>query len=130
MRIARRDRRDAAQLWRMCIARGTLDAPRVREVVDRVIASRYSRAPVVLRQFLRLLKQDRAQHTATVASATPLDTELRTTLVRNLAARYGPAIDTTFIVDPTLIGGMRLSIGGDVYDGSIQGRLDDLAAQF
>jgi F-type H+-transporting ATPase subunit delta len=130
MRITRRDRRDAAQLWRLCVAGGTLDASRVRTVVDRVIASRSSRAPAILAQFLRLLKQDRAQHMATVASATPLDTGVRAALARNLAARYGPAVETTFVVDPALIGGVRLTIGGDVYDGSVRGRLADLDARF
>jgi F0F1-type ATP synthase delta subunit len=35
-----------------------------------------------------------------------------------------------FTVEPALIGGMRVTIGSDVYDGSVRGRLEALAARF
>jgi len=37
---------------------------------------------------------------------------------------------TTFVVDPTLIAGMRLKVGSDVYDGSVKGGLAALEARF
>jgi F0F1-type ATP synthase delta subunit len=37
---------------------------------------------------------------------------------------------TTFDVAPALIGGIRVTIGSDVYDGTVRGRLDALAARF
>jgi len=47
-----------------------------------------------------------------------------------LVDRYGTRVETVFAVDPTLIGGMRVRVGGDVYDGSIQGRLAAIDTRF
>jgi F-type H+-transporting ATPase subunit delta len=75
---------------------------------------------------MRLVKLDRARRTARVESAAPLEAEVMTAVEEVIARRYGPAITTTYAVDPTLIGGMRLRIGSDVYDNSIKGALATL----
>ena len=95
-----------------------------------MVASRPARAVPVVSRFLRLVKLDRARHAARVASAAPLDAGLRGAVGAALARRYGPALATTFVVDPALIGGLRVQVGSDVYDGSIRGGLDALAATF
>ena len=130
MRSARQVRADAKRLWRLCLVNGSLDESRAREIVERVIASRYSGTPRVLSHFLRLLKLDRARHAARVESAGPLAPDVRATVEDGLARKYGTGITTTFVVDPTLIGGMRVQVGSDVYDGSVRGGLDALGARF
>jgi len=76
------------------------------------------------------LKADRARRTAQVESAAPLEADVRVTIERALARRYGPALATAFVVDPRLIGGMRVKVGSDVYDGSVRGRLEALETRF
>jgi len=109
---------------------GSLDENRARLVVEQVIESRHAGKPAVLSHFLRLLRLDRALHAAQVASAAPLDAGTRTAVEEGLARRYGRAMATTFVVDPTLIAGMRLKVGSDVYDGSVKGGLAALEARF
>ena len=130
MRRARQIRRDAKQLWSLCLVNGSLDESRARVVVERMIESRHAGKLAVLSQFLRLLRLDRALHAAQVASAVPLDAETRAAVEEGLARRYGPAIATTFLVDPTLIAGMRLKVASDVYDGSVKGGLAALEGRF
>jgi F-type H+-transporting ATPase subunit delta len=43
---------------------------------------------------------------------------------------YGPAIQTEFSLNPALIGGMRIKVGSDVYDGSVQSQLATLEKSF
>jgi F-type H+-transporting ATPase subunit delta len=43
-----------------------------------------------------------------------------------LTKRYGPGLQFQFAQNPALIGGMRIKVGSDVFDGSIQGRLAQL----
>ena len=50
---------------------------------------------------------------------TPLQTD-------GLVKRYGAGLNFTFRQNPALIGGMRIQVGSDVYDGSIQSRLAQL----
>jgi len=130
MRTARQIRRDATQLWRLCLVNGSLDENRARLVVEQVIEARRAGRQGILAHFLRLLRLDRALHAAQVASAAPLDTDTRGVVEEWLARRYGRAIATTYVVDPTLIAGMRLKVGSDVYDGSIKGGLAALEARF
>ncbi|TMB20139.1 MAG: ATP synthase F1 subunit delta [Deltaproteobacteria bacterium] len=130
MRRARQIKRDAKQLWRLSLVNGSLDENRARLVVERVIESRHTGKSAILSQFLRLVRLDRARHAAQVASAAPLDADTRAAVEEGLARRYGRTIATTFVVDPTLLAGMRLKVGSDVYDGSVKGGLAALEARF
>ena len=123
MKTARQIEREAKALWRLCLVGGSLDEERARVVVDQLIESRQAGAPGVLKQFVRLVKLDRARRSARIESASPLDADVKAAVEAVVARRYGRAVTTTFAVDPTLIGGMRLTIGSDVYDGSIKAAL-------
>jgi len=114
----------------MCLVDGVLDEGRARQVVDLVIASGHSGAPAILAGFLRLVKLERARCTAHVASAAPLDDRTREAIEEGVTRRYGPGSATIFEVDPRLIGGTRVSVGSDVYDGSVKARLATLGASF
>jgi F-type H+-transporting ATPase subunit delta len=41
----------------------------------------------------------------------------------NLEKQYGAGLNIGFSVNPGLIGGLRIKVGSDVYDGSVAGRL-------
>jgi F-type H+-transporting ATPase subunit delta len=43
---------------------------------------------------------------------------------------YGPRLVTTFAESPALIGGMRIRVGSDVYDGSVKAGLTALEKSF
>jgi F-type H+-transporting ATPase subunit delta len=47
-----------------------------------------------------------------------------------LVRTYGPEISTSFAEDTTLIGGMRIRVGSDVYDGSVKAGLAALQESF
>jgi F-type H+-transporting ATPase subunit delta len=47
-----------------------------------------------------------------------------------LAHRYGPGLTTAFANRPALLGGMRIQVGSDVYDGSVLARLAALEKRF
>lgn len=130
MQTARQTRRDATRLWRQCLVHGRPDASRVRDVVDGLVETKRSGAHRVLAHFLRLLRLDAARRSVRIDTAAPLDADGRAAVEATLAHRYGTAIVTTFAVDPWLIGGMRLAVGSDVYDGSIRARLAALDARF
>ncbi len=44
--------------------------------------------------------------------------------------RYGAALRTTFVLQPALIGGLRIQVGSDVYDGSVRAGLAALERSF
>ena len=43
---------------------------------------------------------------------------------------YGPGLNISFVQNPELIAGLRIKVGSDVYDGSVQARLAALQESF
>ena len=123
MKINKRAKREAKQLFALCLVNGVLDEHRVRHVVQLVVDAGHRDRLAILSHFGRLLKLDLARHTATIESAMPLPSDLQASIEAGLTRRYGPGLTTAFAQRPALIGGMRIQVGSDVYDGSVQGRL-------
>jgi F-type H+-transporting ATPase subunit delta len=123
MIINRKVKSEAKQLFRSCLANGLLDEDRVRQAVRQVIAAGHRDCQAVLTCFLRLVRLDRAQHTASIQTAAPLPPDLEAATIGGLSRRYGPGLATELIVHESLIGGMRIQVGSDVYDGSVLARL-------
>ena len=46
------------------------------------------------------------------------------------SARHGPGLAMRFPLNPELIGGMRVQVGSDVYDGSVQAGIAELKRRF
>ena len=130
MKTSKQTIREAKQLFRLCVLNGSLDEGRVRRVVQQVIKSKRRGYLVLLARFQRLVKLDHDRHTAEVESAVPLPADLRASVQAALQSVYGPGIDILFVHRPVLIGGMRVKVGSDVYDGSVQSGLAALERNF
>jgi F-type H+-transporting ATPase subunit delta len=63
---------------------------------------------------------------ATITSATPIRAVQLERLQKGLATRFGRALGFNLVVDPTLIGGIRVQVGDTVIDDSIASKLKDL----
>ena len=129
MKTTRRARRAARRLIRLCLVHARLDSGRVSDVARRLAASRRRGALAILAHFHRLVRLDRDRHTAVVESAWPLPNDVRRDVQAGLARKYGPGLDTKFEQDLDLIGGIRIRVGSDVYDGSVRARLVALEAR-
>jgi F-type H+-transporting ATPase subunit delta len=130
MKAKRKVRRAARRLFRLCVSGGMLDDDRARALAQHVAASRRRLAPALLVEFLRLVRLDRGRYAAVVESAVPLADSLRREVLADLRNVYGPALKTSFVHNPALLGGMRIRVASQVYDGSVKARLDALAARF
>ena len=130
MKIFKQARRDAKALFQSCRSNGVLDENKVREVVQKVIAAKPRGYTGVLQHFQRLVKLDIDRRTARVESATPLSTAQQNELSGTLARQYGQGLQISFEHNPSLLGGLRIKVGSDVVDATVQGRLDALAESF
>jgi F-type H+-transporting ATPase subunit delta len=128
MKGKRKQRQAAKELFQLCLVEGRLDEGRARLVVERLVSSKRRGALQVLSSFQRLVRLDYGRRTAIVESATPLDQDVQTDIVSGLDRRYGSHLTTTFGQNPALIGGVRIKIGSDVYDGTIRARLAALVS--
>jgi F-type H+-transporting ATPase subunit delta len=130
VKVTKQARREAKELFRSCFVNGLLDETRVRQAVQKVIDLKPRGYVGILSHFQRLVKLDLDRRTARVESATPLAESLQATLKSGLSRIYGPGLNISFSQNPALIGGLRVKVGSDVYDGSIQARLAALEQGF
>ncbi len=130
MKTTRHAKREAKRLFRLCLVNGFLDEGRTRQVVRRLIGDKRRGALALLSHFQHLVKLEYARRTAEVESAVPLPADLREPIQADLARAYGPGISASFVDNPKLIGGMRIRVGSDVYDGSVRARLAELEKNF
>lgn len=130
MKITKRAKREAKQLFRYCLVNGLLDENRVRSVVQHVVATGRRDSAGIVSHLRRLVKLDLARRTATVESAAPLPPDLQAAIEAGLTRRYGLGLTTAFAQRPELIGGMRIQVGTDVYDSSVRAALAALEKSF
>ena len=130
MKINKQAKRDAKQLFSSCKVSGLLDENRVRQAVGAVVAQKPRGYVAILSHFHRLVKLDLDRRTARVESAVAAPDALKSSVTANLAQRYGAGLNISFGVSPELIGGLRVKVGSDVFDGSVRARLNALAESF
>ena len=130
MKSSKQARREAKQLFRSCVANGALDEGRVRQVVGKVAAAKPRGYVAALSYFVRLVKLELARRSARVESAVALSPALQTEVKDRLSRIYGAGLDISFAQNPSLLGGLRIKVASDVYDGSVQARLAALQESF
>ncbi len=130
MKSTKRTRGEARRLYRACLVGGLLDEGRARVVVQRIAAAGRRGSVPFLSHFQRLVRLDRARHLALVESAAELPPDLAASVEADITRVYGAGTSTTFAENTALIGGMRVRVGDDVYDGSVRGALAALEQRF
>ncbi|MGB3731722.1 F0F1 ATP synthase subunit delta [Microbacterium sp.] len=119
------------------------DAPAKAALVQQVLGSQVSPATVLIASSLVRQSRERrvrqlfsraidivsaqaGRTVATVYTAAPIAATQQTRLRDALARRYGGEISINQVIDPEVIGGLRVQIADDVIDGSISARLAEL----
>jgi F-type H+-transporting ATPase subunit delta len=128
MKISKEARRTSRQLFRACMVDGKLDESRVRTVVNGVASSKPRGYIGMLDAFSRLVANEVSRQRALVESASALSPATQSELQASLSKKYGRQLTLDFSVNPELLGGIRVKVGSDVWDGSVKARLEGLAA--
>ncbi len=92
-------------------------------VTSLVRAPRGRRVRALLSRASRIVADARDQIVATVHTATALSDAQRTKLADALGRRYGSTVTINEVIDPAIVGGLRVQVADDVIDGSVSARL-------
>lgn len=128
MKISKEARRTSRQLFRVCLVDGKLDENRVRQVVQKISESKPRGYIAILDAFVSQVRAEVESKRAIVESATPLETDLQNNLAAGLSRKYGRELALEYQVKPELLGGIRVKVGSDVWDGTVKARLEALKA--
>jgi F-type H+-transporting ATPase subunit delta len=126
MKLTKEVRKVSKDLFQASFTGGRLDAGKVRGFVSEVVAGKPRHYVDILKNYQRLIRLELEKRHAVIESATTLSQETSEHVLRDLRSKYGEGLTTDFRVNSNLIGGLRIRVGSDVWDGSVRGRLDRL----
>ncbi|WIB35129.1 ATP synthase F1 subunit delta [Curtobacterium sp. MCJR17_043] len=108
---------------------GKVSVQTITIVSNLVQQPRGRRIGEIVRDASRIVADQADKLVATVITAAPLSDEQAARVARGIGERYGRDISVNQVVDPTVLGGVRVQVGGDVIDGTVTSRLADLRLQ-
>ena len=129
MKINKETRQLSKQLLRASFTDGKLESTKVAALVKSLIEKKPRHYIQVLEAYQRLLRLEVEKRTATIETATELPSEAAAQILANLKRKYGSDLTAKFVVNPELLGGMRIRVGSDVWDSSVRNRLHRLQQQ-
>jgi F-type H+-transporting ATPase subunit delta len=126
MKLTKEVRKVSKELFHASFTGVQIDAAKVREIATRLVKEKPRSYVDILKNYHRLIRLELDKRHAIIESATPLSPEMSGSVLRDLKTKYGEGLTTDFRVNPDLIGGLRIRVGSDVWDGSVRGRIDRL----
>ncbi len=127
MKISKVAAATARRLFGLCQTDGRLDEANLRTVIARLVESKPRDYAAILTALQRLLRLELERRQVMVESAVELDGPSQERVVAGLTKQYVPDLVVQYQVTPALLGGLRIRVGNDVFDGSVKGRLDRFA---
>lgn len=129
MRVNKEIRQLSRQLLRASFTNGQLDQGKIAGLVLSFMAKKPRYCIEVLQNFKRLLRLEVEKRHARIESASELSPEASAQIVNHLQRKYGQDLTADFAVNPELLGGLRVRVGSDVWDGTVRNRLERLQQQ-
>ena len=130
MKISKTATLAARRLFRSCQINGRLDEAKLGGIIRELGATQPREFRSILMGLKRLVRLDLERRHVKIESATELDAASRERVTAGLVAKYGNDLSFEYKVTPELLGGLKIRVGNDVFDGSVKGRLDRLAEAF
>jgi F-type H+-transporting ATPase subunit delta len=129
MKINKEIRQLSREILRASFTDGQLDRGKVASLVQSLIEKKPRNCIGILQNYKRLLRLEIEKRHATIETADELGPEIKEQIVGNLRRKFGNDLTTEFPVNPQLLGGMRVRVGSNVWDGSVRNRLERLQQQ-
>ncbi|CAN5428613.1 F0F1 ATP synthase subunit delta [soil metagenome] len=98
-------------------------APETLRLAAHAVATPTMRFDRAIQSYLDIAADRQSQVTAIVTSATELSGEQRERMASALAKQYGQSININVVIDPDVLGGVRVEIADEVIEGTISNRL-------
>jgi F-type H+-transporting ATPase subunit delta len=129
MKINKEIRRLSREMLRASLTDSQLDRGKIASLVQSLIAKKPRYFIDILQHYKRLLRFEIEKRHAKIESAIELSPKAAFDIGARLKKKYGDEMTTEFVVDPTLLGGVRVRVGSDVWDGTLRNRLERLQQQ-
>lgn len=130
MKSSKEALRTAKKLFAASFEGGQLDLPTVQKVVKKLSETKPRGYLGVINAYWRLVQLEVKKNRAVIESAVELEPATKEAVVADLKKKYGDQISPEFSINPELLGGMKIRVGSDVWDGSVKNRVERLSEKF
>ena len=118
----------ARQLFKMSLVEGRLSDERVAGVLAYIEKSKPAQPLAVLKEYQRLVKSEVARNVAVVEHAGLITAQTLQSIATSMSKKYGRPVTTQAVSNPSLLAGIRVRVGDDVYESSVAGQLQQLSS--
>lgn len=118
----------AKSLLKISLENGQFSEERAAAVLQSLENNPPRNYALVLKEFLKLVKREVANSTAAVEHAGEISASALEAIKVKFTAHYSRNINVTTSQNDSLIAGIRVRVGCDVYDSSVAGALNELEA--
>ena len=126
MKVSKVARTTARRIFRLCSQGGQMNDDHLRIAITKLSTEKPRDYRGMLQSLRRLVRAEVAKKQVTVESAVALDKSASSAVEASLRKQYGSDLNFEFKTNPELLGGMRVRVGNDLYDGSVKARLNRL----
>jgi F-type H+-transporting ATPase subunit delta len=130
MKISREAATTARRAFRMCVEGDRVVDDTLRKVFKKIADEKPRGWQAILHELKRLTRLEMERRQVLVESAEALEEASQDRIKGSLARKYGDDLSFEFKITPGLLGGIRVRVGNDVWDGSVKTRLDRLSNTF
>jgi len=117
----------ARQLFKLSFVDGRLSSERVAGVLEYIEKGTDFRPITVLKAFHRLVSVEVAKNQAVVEHAGDVSAETLQSIASSLSKKYNRPVSAIARPNPSLLAGLRVRVGDDVYESSVAGQLGQLS---
>ncbi|MGH3456365.1 MAG: F0F1 ATP synthase subunit delta, partial [Nocardioidaceae bacterium] len=110
------------------LLRGLLDGRATAATIrlaEQAVSGSHRTVAVAVEEYQKVAARNRDRMVATARVARELEDGDRERLQGALTQQYGRPVHLNVVVDPEVVGGVKVEIGDDVIDGTVASRLDD-----
>ena len=130
MKVSKDATNAARRIFRLCQQDGGLNEDSLRLAVKKIVDQKPRGYRGILHVLQRLVRTEQLSRHVVVESATELDASTRDNLKAKLVAKHGDSLTFEYTTNPDLLGGIRIKLGDDVWDGTVKSRLERIANAF
>lgn len=99
--------------------------PETTRLAEHAVVSPHRRFGAAIESYLQIAARRLDQVTAVVTSATALSEEQVERIAQALSAQYERNVHANIVIDPAVLGGIRIEIGDEIIEGTVRSRLDE-----
>jgi F-type H+-transporting ATPase subunit delta len=126
MAAAKKTKQLAKQLLKLSVVNGQVSADQVTGVLGWVQKTNPPQSLTLLKLYQRLITAELAKSQAVITHAGPLGADVLNQITAAMTKKYGRPVTASAKLDSSLLAGLRVRVGNDVYETSVANQLATL----